>query len=172
MGGILFLALLLNPIQAQEAISPGSCSVTLAWTGSPSPAVSGYLIHYGTASGQYSSSVDVGNVTTSTVQGLTGGTPYFFAISCYDTNGLESPLSNEISDVPGPSTVGNATAAGQAALTVDGLTGQTHGISGAQGTYRGLFAPIDSAREQTNSGSFLFSVTSRGSISGSFNLGG
>jgi hypothetical protein len=114
----------------------------------------------------------VGNVTSSTVQGLTGGTPYFFAVSCYNPYGLESPLSSEVSYVPGSSPVGNATAAGQAVLTVDGLPRQSDGFPGAQGTYRGLFAPIDSAREQTNSGSFLFSVTSRGSISGSFNLGG
>ncbi|MGD0816760.1 MAG: fibronectin type III domain-containing protein, partial [Verrucomicrobiota bacterium] len=172
MGAILLLAPLFSPIQAQEAILPGSCSVTLAWTGSPSPAARGYLIHYGTASGQYSSSVNVGNVTSSTVQGLTGGTPYFFAVSCYNPYGLESPLSSEVSYVPGSSPVGNATAAGQAVLTVDGLPRQSDGFPGAQGTYRGLFAPIDSAREQTNSGSFLFSVTSRGSISGSFNLGG
>ncbi|MGP8197902.1 MAG: hypothetical protein ACLQU4_00185 [Limisphaerales bacterium] len=172
LGGILLLALLLNPIQAQDSILPGSCSVTLAWTGSPSPAAIGYLIHYGTASGQYSSSVDVGNMTTSTVQGLTAGATYFFAISCYDTNGLESPLSNEISCAPGPSTVGmSAMATGQFALTANGLSGQSYGIPAAQGTYRGLSAPTDSARQQTNSGSILSSVASSGSVSASFDLG-
>jgi hypothetical protein len=42
----------------------------------------------------------------------------------------------------------------------------------AQGTYRGLFAPADSARQQTNSGSFIFTVTSTGTISGHLDLGG
>ena len=42
----------------------------------------------------------------------------------------------------------------------------------AQGTYRGLFAPPNSARQQTNSGSFLFSVTSGGAVSGNLALGG
>ena len=42
----------------------------------------------------------------------------------------------------------------------------------AQGTYRGLFAPTNSARQQTNSGSFLFSVTSGGAVSGNLALGG
>ncbi len=42
----------------------------------------------------------------------------------------------------------------------------------AQGTYRGLFAPTNSSREQTNSGSFLLSVTSAGGISGALDLGG
>ena len=115
----------------------------------------------------------MGNVTASTIQGLTGGATYFFAVSCYGANGQESPLSNEISCVPGLSPVGiSATATSQAALSVDGLPAQSYGFPAAPGTYRGLFAPMDSAREQTNSGSFLFSVTSRGSVSGSFNLGG
>lgn len=41
-----------------------------------------------------------------------------------------------------------------------------------EGTYRGLFAPEGPAREQNNSGSFLFTVTSRGAISGNLDLGG
>jgi hypothetical protein len=42
----------------------------------------------------------------------------------------------------------------------------------AQGSYGGLFTPTNSAREQTNSGSFLFSVTSSGAVSGNLDLGG
>jgi hypothetical protein len=42
----------------------------------------------------------------------------------------------------------------------------------AEGNYRGLFAPTNSARQQTNSGSFLFSVTSSGAVSGHLDLGG
>ncbi len=42
----------------------------------------------------------------------------------------------------------------------------------AQGTYRGLFAPTNTARQQTNSGAFLFSVTSSGAVSGNLDLGG
>jgi hypothetical protein len=42
----------------------------------------------------------------------------------------------------------------------------------AKGTYRGLFAPTNSTRQQTNSGSFLFSVTRSGAVSGKLDLGG
>jgi hypothetical protein len=42
----------------------------------------------------------------------------------------------------------------------------------AHGTYRGLFAPENSARQQTNSGSFSFNVTSSGAVSGNLDLGG
>jgi hypothetical protein len=41
-----------------------------------------------------------------------------------------------------------------------------------QGTYRGLFAPTDSDRQQTNSGAFVFSVTTGGAVSGNLNMGG
>jgi hypothetical protein len=49
---------------------------------------------------------------------------------------------------------------------------QTNFFLAAQGTYRGLFAPPSSARQQSDSGSFTFSVTSAGAVSGNLNLGG
>jgi hypothetical protein len=49
---------------------------------------------------------------------------------------------------------------------------ETNFFLAAQGTYRGLFAPATGARQQGNSGSFLFSVTSGGALSGSLDLGG
>jgi len=42
----------------------------------------------------------------------------------------------------------------------------------AQGTYNGLFAPAFSPRQQTNSGSFSFSVARTGAVSGNLNLAG
>jgi hypothetical protein len=42
----------------------------------------------------------------------------------------------------------------------------------AHGTYRGLFAPTNSARQQTNSGSFLCTVDRNGVVSGALDLGG
>jgi len=41
-----------------------AAQVTLAWDASTDPAVVGYKIHYGTASGNYSALVDVGSRTT------------------------------------------------------------------------------------------------------------
>jgi len=41
----------------------------------------------------------------------------------------------------------------------------------AQGTYHGLFAPTNAAREQTNSGAITLSVTSTGAFSGKLTLG-
>lgn len=80
-------------------------NATLAWTASPG-AVSGYRVYSGVASRTYTNVVDVGNATTATLGGLTLGVEYFFAVTSYDSTGMESDFSSEISYVAGapPST--------------------------------------------------------------------
>jgi hypothetical protein len=125
LGAILCLAVLHNPSPAFGATLP----VTLAWDASAGSAVAGYRVYYGVASGNYANNVVVGNVTTNTVPGLASGVTYFFAVTCYDTNGLESAFSNEISFVPGLSPVAlRITATGQVVLTLNGLAGHTYDI--------------------------------------------
>src|SRR5262249_19227950 len=50
----------------------------------------------GTASHIYNWSATFGNVTQATVSGLAPGTTYYFAVSAYNTNGVESTLSTEV----------------------------------------------------------------------------
>jgi hypothetical protein len=131
--GILFLALLHNPVLALSVTLPSSYSVILAWGPSPSAGVTGYRVYYGPASGNYTNSVAVGNVTTNNVSGLASGATYYFAVTAYDTNGLQSPFSNEISYTPGVPTVQVYPAvAGQFTLTVSGLIGHTYEIEATQ----------------------------------------
>ena len=59
----------------------------------------GYKIHYGMASGVYDHSIDVGNVTTYTLTGLTKGQIYYAAATAYDTSANESGYSNEFQGV-------------------------------------------------------------------------
>lgn len=59
----------------------------------------GYKIHYGTASGVYDHSIDVGNVTTYALAGLTKGQTYYVVATAYDTSGNESGYSNEFQGV-------------------------------------------------------------------------
>jgi len=70
--------------------------VILAWDANTETDLAGYKIHYGTASGSYITHVDVHNITTFTVTGLSPGQTYYFAASAYDTSGSESGYSNEV----------------------------------------------------------------------------
>jgi hypothetical protein len=71
-----------------------AASVTLAWDTDSGAA--GYRLYYGTSSGNYSQSMDVGNQTTATVSNLTAGQTYYFAVAAYNSSGLESQPSNQV----------------------------------------------------------------------------
>jgi Fibronectin type III domain/FG-GAP-like repeat len=90
LGWILILVLGLLA-QAQPA-----SGVTLFWDPSSGSNIAGYRLHFGTASGRYIQIVDVGNVTSFTVNGLLHGTTYYFVVTAYDATGLESPASNQV----------------------------------------------------------------------------
>jgi len=72
-------------------------SLLLSWDPIQDSRLSGYKIKYGTVSGSYSLSVDVGNKTSYAVQGLTEGTRYYVVIVGYDANRVEGAASAEIS---------------------------------------------------------------------------
>jgi hypothetical protein len=72
-------------------------TITLAWDSSNDPNVAGYKIYYGTATGSYDHSIDVGNVTTHHLTGLTKGQTYYIVTTSYDTSNNESGYSNEVS---------------------------------------------------------------------------
>ena len=72
-------------------------SVSLAWDPSPANNIAGYRLYLGLASQNYATMLDVGTSTNATLSNLTPGTTYFFAVTAYDTNLLESPFSGEIS---------------------------------------------------------------------------
>jgi len=76
-------------------------SVTLVWDnpdgnsdGSDLNDLAGYKIYYGTSSGNYTQSIDVGNITSAAISNLSSGT-WCFATTAYDTSGNESDYSNE-----------------------------------------------------------------------------
>lgn len=67
--------------------------------------LAGYKLYYGSASGNYSESIDVGDVLTYQVNNLSTGVTYYFTTTAYDTSGNESGYSNEISKTfPAPDT--------------------------------------------------------------------
>ncbi len=80
-----------------------AATITLSWDppvsnndGTPYTNLSGYKIYYGTSSGNYSQSIDVGNVVTHTLNNLTDDVTYYFATTAYNTSNIETPYSNEI----------------------------------------------------------------------------
>jgi len=72
-------------------------SVTLVWDPNTEPDLAGYKIYYGTNSGQWNITIDVGNVTNVTISGLVRGVTYYFVATAYNTANLESDPSNEVS---------------------------------------------------------------------------
>ena len=72
-------------------------SATLTWVASSDPNLAGYRVYVGVASGVYGAPTDVGKVTTWTVPNLTAGVTYYFAVTAYNTAGMESSYSNEVS---------------------------------------------------------------------------
>ena len=132
LGATLFLFLLHNPIQTRGSVL-GPYSVTLGWNASPDPAVSGYRVYYGTSSGNYSFSADVGSATIEVIPGLASGGSYFFAVTAYNAVGVESTFSDEVSFVAGqPNLQISVTPHGPATLTVNGTLGHTYNIQASQ----------------------------------------
>ena len=86
---------LLGLFMALSAASAQAASLTLAWD--PAANAAGYVVVYGTASGLYTSQVDVGNVTQSSISGLTASKTYYFAVKSYSSTGVQSSPSAEVS---------------------------------------------------------------------------
>jgi hypothetical protein len=81
-----------------------SSNLTFGWqaptensNGTPITNLAGYKIHYGTASQQYTQVVEVSNPSLSryVMDSLPSGT-YYFAITAYNAQGIESTLSGEV----------------------------------------------------------------------------
>ena len=128
-----------------------AADVTLAWDPNPTTP-DGYRLYYGTASGNYTESIDVGNVTQYTLTDLSETVTYFIVARAYNDSG-ESGNSNEVSwtyDVPdtvapsvnvsGPSTTSSSvitlsgTASDNEAVTEVTWSNNRGGSGTAQGT--------------------------------------
>jgi hypothetical protein len=90
---LLVMAGLLLPVFAGVACS---ATVTVAWDPNPEPTVAGYNMYYGTSSGRYTSSVDVGSATRCAISALQEGVTYYLAVTAYDGSGNQSGYSDEI----------------------------------------------------------------------------
>jgi hypothetical protein len=117
---------------------------TLSWNppttnvdGTPATDLAGYKVYYGTASGTYTQAVDAGLTITPvtptyTVTNLVTGNTYYFAVTAYDTSGIESGFSDEVSKFIG-STTGSGGGEGQSAVSGGGGCGMIKDITGRSG---------------------------------------
>jgi hypothetical protein len=101
---LLFLYILFTMIFSLNLPAAFSGTATLSWDapttnadGTPLTDLAGYMVYYGNSPGNYFQNMNVDNVTTYTVNNLTDGLTYYFAVTAYDTLGNESRYSNEIS---------------------------------------------------------------------------
>jgi len=72
-------------------------TVIVQWLPNSEADLAGYKLYYGTASRSYPNIINVGLMTTHTVNDLQPGYEYFFAVTAYDTAGNESDFSEEVS---------------------------------------------------------------------------
>jgi len=93
-----------EPVATTRAVT----NATVSWeaptentNGSPVGTLGGYRIHYGTASGQYTMTIDVANpgLTTYVIDNLDVGITYYFAVAAVSAAGVEGALSPEIAAV-------------------------------------------------------------------------
>jgi len=99
-----------------------SCStageVTLSWSsptnnvdGSPLTNLAGTMLHYGLSTGEYTDSVDVGNVTNATISGLLEGVTYYINGRPYNEQRIYGDFTTEVvwhsPDVTAPSIGGS-----------------------------------------------------------------
>jgi hypothetical protein len=88
---VLFvIALLLGSASSPRA----NTTVTAMWDANTEPDIDGYILYYGSQSGVYTTSVQVGNVTSYPLTLADGR--YYFAVQARNTSGLVSPLSDEV----------------------------------------------------------------------------
>jgi fibronectin type 3 domain-containing protein len=76
-------------------------SATLQWTtpvvyiDNTPVDVAGFKVYYGTEPGHYTATLNVGKVNSYTVQNLTANTTYYFVVTAYDADGVESDPTDE-----------------------------------------------------------------------------
>ena len=92
---IIILAACMAVALAGVCLARGE-TVTLAWDASASTNVAGYRVYWGTNSRAYVGVTNAGPALTQTLV-LPHRGRWFFAATAYDTNGLESDFSSEVS---------------------------------------------------------------------------
>ncbi len=76
--------------------SSSAKSVIVSWDSNHESDLAGYKIYYGKGTGQYSSDLYVGNLTSYRIEGLNANQHYYFVVAAVDLSGNESAFSAEV----------------------------------------------------------------------------
>ncbi len=78
-------------------------SISIAWDPVSHPALAGYRVHYGTATGSYSQQLNAQLSTSAVLEGLADCTMHYIAVKSYNGEGTQSTtFSNEVVGWPRP----------------------------------------------------------------------
>jgi len=69
-------------------------SATLSWDENKESDLAGYIVYWGSESGNYDGAIDVDNTTSWQIPSDVG--KYYFAVTAYDLSGNESSFSKEV----------------------------------------------------------------------------
>lgn len=94
-----------NSIPTNLKATAGAEQVELSWKAVNN--VDGYLVKYGTSSGNYTRELKV-SVPEATIEGLENLTKYYFAVAAYTEDGWTGKLSSEVTATPQPNKVPSA----------------------------------------------------------------
>ena len=86
----------LPPTNLHQIPSGSTNAISVAWTPSATPGVTGYRMFDGDISGTTTNTTDLGNVTSATISGLASGVTYFVSIITLHPNGLSNPADATI----------------------------------------------------------------------------
>lgn len=81
------------------AITAQAATVQVSWNANSEEDLVGYVLYYGTESGNYTESVDVGNVTSYILELDIESNDWFFALKAYDESNRYSVYSKEADTV-------------------------------------------------------------------------
>ncbi|HSU56339.1 MAG TPA: fibronectin type III domain-containing protein [Candidatus Dormibacteraeota bacterium] len=127
-------------------------NIAASWDAVSDPEVAAYYVYYGPGSRFYTNRIPITGGSSAEISGLMEGDTYFFAVTAFNTNGLESDFSDE-------------------AMALIPVTGgpETNSFISVSGAYSGLFAER-SLVSPASAGSFSLTITKRGAYSGRIQL--
>ena len=150
---------------------------TASWDRNPEPNVIGYMLSYGTVSGRYDSTIDVGNVTTAQFF-PPAGNRYYVVVQAYTSTGeVSAPSTEAVIDIPSTrlpvlalnttATLQQSTLRFQSAGSVSGVTALPDGrlLLIENGRSLRILAPGDSTAQTVLDTSDAFASVTESAVS-------